>query len=69
MAMAYLGRVLVANEALSCTFEGEQVMIAKGDTIREGHPLLEVFGMFFSPQRVRFECIAPVKKPPTPRAK
>lgn len=53
-------------EAVSCQLDGEQLMIFKGDTVREGHPLLDSYGMFFKPQKVKFEYLPPPSKA-TPR--
>jgi hypothetical protein len=64
-----IGRIFVAMESISCQLNGEQLMIFKGDTVREGHPLLERYGMFFSPQRVKFEHKPPAKAPAPRRAK
>lgn len=51
-------RVFVALEAFSCLFEGEQLLVSKGDTVREGHPLLDAFPGQFAPQRVKFEHLS-----------
>jgi hypothetical protein len=62
-----IGRVFVAKTSFTCLFDGEQVMISRGDTVREGHPLLADFEMFFAPQRVKFEHKPPATKKAVPR--
>jgi hypothetical protein len=59
-----IGRIYVAKDSFACTFEGEQLSVAKGDTAREGHPLLEKFPHLFAPQKVKFEHLPPPKKAP-----
>ena len=54
-------RVFVAIESISCLFQGEPLMVFKGDTVREGHPLLDAFPDNFAPQKVKFEHLAKPK--------
>lgn len=48
-------RVFAALESFSCLFEGEQLIVHYGDTVREGHPLLAAYPDHFAPQKVKFE--------------
>jgi hypothetical protein len=62
-----LGRVFVAQVTFFTTIGGKDVLIEKGDTVREGHPLL-ARDWAFKPLVVKYEHREPAK-PPTPVAK
>lgn len=59
-----LGRIFVARQAFSTVIDGRIYAISPGDTVREGHPLLEGGrDIYFTPQKVKYEHKPPAKKP------
>lgn len=48
-------RVFVAKETFIGALDGVQITVSKGDTAREGHPILAAYPDHFLPQKVRFE--------------
>jgi len=67
-----LGRIFVAIESFACYWNGYVLSVHKGDTVREGHPLLEGREKMFAPLKVKYEHKAPSPAPakkPAPRRK
>lgn len=58
-----VGRIFVAKMPFVAQVNGAEVSVSPGDTVREGHPLLDGREEYFAPQRVKFEHREqPVKK-------
>lgn len=44
-----MARILVAKVGFSCEIDGQLVIITRGMTVREGHPVLESREDYFEP--------------------
>jgi hypothetical protein len=66
VAAVIAGRIYVAIDSFACMFNGHPLTVNRGDTIREGHPLLDGKKHLFAVQKVKFEhlpqAIKAVKK-------
>ena len=59
--------ILVATSAFATTVDGQKYVIRRGDTVRDGHPLLkDGRDVFFQPFTVAYELPA-AKKPSRPK--
>lgn len=59
--MAVAGRIFVALDSLSADVDGVHFVVHKGDTVREGHPILEGRDNFFEVRKneAKYEYEAP----------
>lgn len=48
-------KIFVAVESFGCEVDGRPVLVSKGDTVREGHPVLKGRESLFVVQSVRFD--------------
>jgi len=46
------GELFVAKDGFACDLKGEMFIVAKGERVREGHPLLRSHADYFEPADV-----------------
>ena len=63
------GKILKACTSFSIEWEGKPIVVKKGTTVREGHPLAAAFPSMFDELVPTFEHASPTKATPEPPAK
>lgn len=59
--------ILVATSAFAATVDGRNYVIRRGDTIRDGHPLVKGRENHFAPFTISYELPEKPQKPAKPK--